>query len=88
VERHLARKKHFHNWGKGYWARCEKCDSVVEGDVEEREPGEPCPKCGTMMFAYGYGGTARWCPKCMKWYHATIPQKLTPEEEYAEMMWM
>jgi DNA-directed RNA polymerase subunit M/transcription elongation factor TFIIS len=52
------------------------------------ESGEPCPKCGTMMFAYGYGGTMRWCSKCQKWYPATIKAKRSPEEQYADLMWM
>jgi uncharacterized Zn finger protein (UPF0148 family) len=58
--------------------------------VEKRRKnkGEPCPKCKTMMFAYGYGGTMRWCPKCQKWYPATIKEEKIPEEQYIDMMWM
>ncbi|MDX1409946.1 MAG: hypothetical protein R3330_17475 [Saprospiraceae bacterium] len=50
--------------------------------------GEPCPKCNQLMFAYGYGGTARWCTKCMEWRKATIKKPMTPQEQDAETMWM
>jgi len=29
--------RHFHDWQKGYFARCGECDTVVEGDIEEEE---------------------------------------------------
>jgi hypothetical protein len=27
-------KRDLHSWQKGYWMRCELCDTVVEGDLE------------------------------------------------------
>jgi hypothetical protein len=32
-----AAANHFHRWQKGYWMRCEVCNTVVEGDLESEE---------------------------------------------------
>jgi hypothetical protein len=28
------KRKHYHNWQKGYYQRCEECDTPVEGDLD------------------------------------------------------
>jgi len=32
-----VQRDHTHNWQKGYYQRCEECDTVVEGDLDEDE---------------------------------------------------